>query len=140
MGLDLDCNGKSVHVGSYGNVRFVRHFLIGAIENYVRTSNDEFDETTKKYLLLRLSLCYNDNTMISDLNLGAYNLNGFECFVNHSDCQGYIRSYEASGFVRLCDKLNDFFDKDSIYFRNNKCFLYDIFRESDVSGEDIFFC
>jgi len=172
MGLDLDCNGLSVRVGSYGSVRYVRHFLIDAIKKYIETAdefNGEFtgeftdeliDEFTGEFtdeicetlyskgqfshykdsLLEGLSLCYTDCAKIDYLDLRHYDLNGFECFINHSDCDGYIRSYDAYAFVNLCDKLYDYFDKTSHYFDDGKFYLYDIFKESANSGEDIIFC
>ena len=139
MGLDLDCNGLSVRVGSYGSVRYVRHFLIDAIKKYIEASN-EFNNRDKTVLLEGIEKCYTDNTEIGSLNLKDYGLNGFECFIHHSDCDGIIRPYDASDFVDLCDKLNDYFDKTSHYFDDDKFYLYDIFKESANSGEDIIFC
>lgn len=138
MGLDLECDNMEVRVGSYGSVQFVKTFLIDAIKNYIENSKDFFDN--KDELLEKINESYTDYSIFDYLNLSDYGLNGFECFINHSDCDGHIGSYDASKFVRLCDKLNDYFDKNSHYFRNDKFFLYDIFVHSSKTGEDIFFC
>lgn len=138
MGLELVCDNLSIRVGSYGNVKNVKSFLIDAIKKYIINSKNFFHD--KDELLEKINQSYEDYTIYENLNLYNYELNGFECFINHSDCSGCISSYDAYNFIKLCNKLNDYFEKNDFYFEDNKFFLYDIFYHSYETGEDIFFC
>jgi hypothetical protein len=138
MGLELVCDHINIRVGSYGNVKLVKSFLIDAIKKYITNSNIFFHD--KDELLEKINQSYEDYTIYENLNLYEYQLKGFECFINHSDCDGYISSSDACYFVKLCNKLNDYFDKNDLYFIDNKFYLYDIFYYSSQTGEDIFFC
>jgi len=138
MGLDLDCGEKSVRVSSYSGVRYVKLFLIDTIKKYVEKSLI-IDEDDKKKLLRDIEICYTNYEYIDSINLIKYDLHGFECFINHSDCDGSINSCDATDFIKLCDKLDDYFDKDE-YFLDDKFYLYDIFEYSSKTGYDIIFC
>lgn len=138
MGLELVCDHINIRVGSYGNVKIVKSFLIDAIKKYITNSNIFFHDKDK--LLEKINQSYEDYTIYENLNLYDYQLNGFECFINHSDCSGYISSYDAWDFVNLCYKLNNYFDNNDFYFIDNKFYLYDIFYYSSKTGQDIFFC
>ncbi len=138
MGLDLDCDGMSVRVGSYSHVHDVRRYLIDTIKNYIEKSDDFLGD--KEELLKDIDECYTNYHKIMNLQLYLYDLEGFECFIYHSDCSGSIDSSDAYNFVKLCDKLKDYFDKDNFYYEGDNFYLYDIFKHSSETGEDIYFC
>lgn len=138
MGLDLECGNISIRVGSYSTVHDVRKYLLETIINYIKFSNN-FEDIIKEILLDEISNVFSNNKI--DYEKFDYKkLDGFNCFINHSDCSGMIESTKAKKFIDLCDKLNNYFDKNNIYYRNNKLYLYDIFKYSSQTGDDIYFC
>lgn len=142
MGLDLECGNISIRVGSYSTVHDVRKYLLETIINYIKFSNN-FEDIIKEILLDEISNVFSNDKIDYekfDGLLMAYELDGFNCFINHSDYNGMIESIEAKKFIDLCDKLNNYFDKNNIYYRNNKFYLYDIFKYSSQTGDDIYFC
>ena len=138
MGLDLICGDMDIRAGSYSAVHLVRIYLLETIKNYL-IKNDEDNSLIKdiedlhngtiidyeKYDKIRTMLIIED-------------LNGFDCFINHSN--GVIHPNNASLFVNQCDKLYDYFDRDEYYFDNNQFYLYEIFKHSSDTCEDIIFC
>jgi len=71
--------------------------------------------------------------------LSLLNLNGFTCFINHSDCDGMIDSFDASEFIKTLNIVENYMNKE-VYFEDNQFYLKNIFIESSETGDDIVFC
>lgn len=156
MGLDLYCGSCNVRVGSYSGVHHVRNYLINlmisflnnSIKSHIKTDSiyNSIDLSAKKELLESLKkvisngeINYNYLESIR-VDLTSYNLDGFLCFIIHSDCEGIISSTEASDFIQTFDIVKENITIDSNYLDDNEDFyLLEIFKESANSGEDIIF-
>ncbi len=154
MGLDLCCGSVSVRVGSYSSVHRVRNYLIQSIINYLKaTSENESNNnlydlvniSAKKELLELLGKVIIDDEINYDnlekiqMELSLINLNGFTCFINHSDYDGMIDSSDADDFIKTLDIVKDYMDT-SCYHEDNEFYLKEIFEESSKTGETIWFC
>lgn len=154
MGLDLCCGSVSIRVGSYSSVHRVRNYLIQSIINYLKATSenksnnnlcDLVDISAKKELLELLDKVIVDDDINYDklenvqMELSLINLNGFTCFINHSDCDGMIDSTDADDFIKTLNIVKDYMDK-SYYHEDDEFYLKEIFEESSNTGEDIWFC
>ena len=141
MGLDLTCGDIDVRVGSYGFVNILKIYLLETIKNYIIKNNID-DDLPKEIdeIITNGNIDYNKYINIQH-KLIFYNLYGFDCFIYHSDCNGIIESYDSKYFIELYDTLEDYFDKDNFHYGpNNTFFLYNIFKYSANSGQDIYYC
>jgi len=138
MGLNLECGDMDVRVGSYGTVGSLKIYLLRTIRSYI--VKNEISDTLPAQI--------DEIVKGGNIDLNKYNkvkhlfreIGGFDCFIDHSDCGGVIRSYQACDFVRTCDKLNDYFDKGNSFFYNeDRFYLYDIFKYSAENDEMIYF-
>jgi hypothetical protein len=154
MGLDLCCGSVSIRVGSYTSVHRVRNFLIESLIRYLEITSegkstdnvyDLVDFNAKKDLLSLLKrVIINgeiDYNYLSEITpeLSLLNLNGFTCFINHSDCDGMIDSFDASEFIKTLNIVENYMNKE-VYFEDNQFYLKNIFIESSETGDDIVFC
>ena len=145
MGLDLVCDDMHTRVGSYSTVQEIRKYLLLTVKNYIMKTKDIYnfqkEDLIKEFnrILpdLDSNINYKDYEILS-LKLKYFNLDGFDCFINHSDCQGFISSYQSYQFIKTLNIVKKYFDKN-IYHYDNKFFLLDIFLKSSETEEDIYF-
>lgn len=137
MGLNLCCGDLDVRVGSYKNTHNLKIYLIKTIYNYISQNNISDTLSSKIQEVIKDDNI--DYTKYNDIkNLLPQGLNGFDCFICHSDCSGIIESHQSMYFINTCNKLQDYFDKN-FFFDNNKFYLYDIFKYSFENDETIYF-
>ena len=155
MGLDLICSSMDVRVGSYSMVHKVRNYLIESLINYLtkgitdKPNNNSVYERINKQAKIELLDLLNQVIINNEISyqklieikpeLSICNLNGFTCFINHSDCDGGINSIEAEQFIATLDTVKDFMNKD-IFHEDGEFYLKKIFEESINTGEVIIFC
>ena len=151
MGLDLYCGDFHTRVGSYSSVHFVRNYLIESLINYLKDeseNNKNLDEITilaYQDLINSLGNVLVDNEInynkLEELEgeLFLLDLEGFNCFIIHSDCEGSITFDQSERFIKTFQKVEKSMIKE-MYHEDGKFYLYDIFKYSMDNCETIVFC
>jgi len=131
MGLDFECGGMYIKVGSYSFVHKLRSILIKCTYEYIK---NQINSTSKKNLIEHL-----EKIMIGDMFVGVfassvgykhihnnyseihrlllnYNCDGLLLFVSHSDCEGQHTVKEVK---KIIEWLKNIFS-----YKNNESTLY----------------
>ena len=145
MGLDLDCNGINVRVGSYSTYHTLKSLLIDTARWYLEAeiqckkeeSKEEWDMAyiDMKNMQDLLKEMQGENVDFSYINdsLELFNLQGLKHFIHHSDCDGRWDSSEAG---EIYDFLKTTIKKCiPAYQKTEKQTLLDYI---DVRNEEIF--
>lgn len=147
MGLDLYCNGISAKCASYSTIQKIRYDLLISLKDYLEIElmyeidSDEKDIMVEYIMDLcekRNSINYKKQNLFFENYFRKYSINGFFCFVFHSDCSGTIDSYQAKQFMKTFEIVKDYIPND-LKNQENNFYLNQVFQESIHSSEDIFF-
>jgi hypothetical protein len=132
MGLDLYCNGISVHVGSYSYVHKLRTDWIKASIEYIKDkkiSNDLLDELNS-WLLDNEHINYQNISEKPSKLLTKYGLQGLYYFVSHSDCGGHFNSRQSTQILKTLELIYNYLDDPDDNENVQDYYLYEILKYS----------
>ena len=143
MGLDLICGNIHIKCGSYSSVQKIRYELLVGLKYYLEYFFPEKD-TLIDYLcslvIEKDKVQYHKEDSKKNREFQELFLHGFFPFIFHSDCDGYLSSYEAKQFLETWDIIEEYIDSSLLKEKDRSFYLEEIFQKSMKTGEDIRFC
>ena len=143
MGLDLIWGDTNLKCGSYSSVQKIRYELLVGLKYYLESFFPEKEELID-YLCSLLkekdTIQYHKEDPRKNRKFGELFLDGFFPFIFHSDCDGFLTSYNAKQFLETWDIVEECIDSSLVKEKDGSFYLNDIFQKSIDLCEDIRFC